>query len=136
TETPFRAWIGLVDTEAASTTVSHIQDVDTADLARARADSIAYLPGVAARLFRAGAMVILDSLSREPLSSIERQRAFVNIMFAQLTETTIAWHESRHLADEHTPHRRSYGPDAEFRAKVDEVALATRPRLAMTAILH
>ena len=134
TETPFRAWMAVTDPRAFPGEL--FQHDDAADLARARADSAAYLPGVAARLFRAGASDILDSLSRETMSEAQRQAAFVGILFNQLTETTIALHESRHLADAHRPNRRFSEADAEFRAKIDEVALARRPKLAMTAILH
>jgi hypothetical protein len=136
TETPFRAWIAASDPQTAPGELVRIQRDDAADITRARADSVAYLPGVAARLFRAGASVILDSLSREPMPFAQRQAVFVDILFSQLTETTIALHESRHLADAHLPNRRSSGADAEFRAKIDEVALSRRPKLAMTAILH
>jgi hypothetical protein len=134
TETPFRVWIGLADTRPS--TAESLQRDDALDVARARADSVAYLPGVAARLFRAGASVILDSLTREGMTAAKRQAAFVAILFDQLTETTIALHESRHLADARRPNPRRSDADAEFRAKIDEVALASRPKLAMTAILH
>ena len=134
TETPFRVWLALTDTRAFA--AESAQHDDAADVARARVDSVAYLPGVAARLFRSGASVILDSLSRETMSSAERQAAFVRLLFDQLTETTIALHESRHLTDMRHPSPRRSKADAEFRAKIDEVAFASRPRLALTAILH
>jgi hypothetical protein len=134
TETPFRAWIALTDSRTVSGGL--FQPDDTTDIARARRDSVAYLPGVAARLFRTGASVIYDSLSRETMSEAQRQAAFVGILFSQLTETTIALHESRHLADARRPNHRAADADAEFRAKIDEVALASRPKLALTAILH
>ena len=132
TEAPFRAWIALTDPRAIS--AEQLRRDDAADITRARADSVAFLPGVAARLFRAGISTILDSLSRETMSATQRQAAFVGILFNQLTETTIALHESRHLADGRR--RPTSRADAEFRAKIDEVAFASRPRLAMTAILH
>jgi hypothetical protein len=134
TETPFRAWMAVADPRAFPGEL--FQHDDAADVARARADSAAYLPGMAARLFHAGASVILDSLAHETMSGAQRQAAFVGILFNQLTETTIALHESRHLADARRKNRRLSETDAEFRAKIDEVAFASRPKLAMTAIIH
>jgi hypothetical protein len=136
TDTPFGTWTALRDSRKSSDAPARVQHDDSADVARARADSVAYLPGVAALVFRTGASVVFDSLSRETMSDAERQAAFVEILFNQLTETTIVLHESRHLADAHLPNRRASDADAEFRAKIDEVALASRPKLALTAILH
>ena len=105
------------------------------DLARARRDSLGFLPGVAARVFRAGASGIIDSLNRiETLSDQERAAAFALELFRNLTASSIVLHESRHLADARAG-RLGNDVDDEFRAKLDEVIGAPRPRLALTAIL-
>jgi hypothetical protein len=105
------------------------------DVARARADSLGFLPGVAARIFRDGAKQLVDSLyAVRVLDPLGRQMAFSSAVFHALTQSSIERHESRHIADARTG-RALPGAEAEFRAKVDEVADAERPRLAMTAIL-
>ena len=133
TDAPFRAWTELTNPRGIAEELSRIQRDSVGDLARVRVDSAGYLPGVAARLFRSGANEILGLVARDSTSAMQQQAEFVGILFHQLMETTIALHEGRHLAD---AHRHGSGVDAEFRAKIDEVAYATRPKLAMSAILH
>jgi hypothetical protein len=135
TEAPFQAWLALTDSESVAAELERIARDSAADLDRVRDDSSGYLPGVAARIFRDGAREILDSLSRGSLSQSEQRDAFVDAMYEQLSQTTIALHESRHAADlrEAVP---PSGVEGEFRAKIDEVAGAGHPKLALTAILH
>jgi hypothetical protein len=135
TEAPFQTWLSLTDPDAMAAELERIARDSTADLERVRDDSSGYLPGVAARIFRNGAQEILDSLSRGSLSLSEQRDAFLDAMFEQLTQSTIALHESRHAADIRTGATVS-GAEGEFRAKVDEVAGAGHPKLALTAILH
>lgn len=135
TETPFRAWAALADPQSMPGEVLRIMRDSVGDVARARRDSIGYLPGVAARVFRNGATEILDSLNRvETLSDAERAAAFTSIVHGALVQSSIVLHESRHLADLRAG-QASADANAEYRAKLDEVAGALRPRLAMTAIL-
>ena len=134
TETPFRAWVGLADPQSMPGEVFRIYRDSIADIERARTDSTGFFPGVAERMFRAGATAILDSLYNERMEQGDRQLVFVRILFRHLTFTTITLHESRHVADARS-NRITSGVDAEFRAKIDEVSRAERPRLAMTAIL-
>jgi hypothetical protein len=135
TETPYRSWVALTDPQGIPGEMLRLQRDSVSDIARARTDSAAYLPGVAARIFRSGATRIFDSLSAATPSYVECERAFVRIVFEQLTRTTITLHETRHVLDSHRGNEPS-GADAEFRAKIDEVAMAPRPKLALTAILH
>jgi hypothetical protein len=136
TETPFRAWLAVADPGAIPGEMLRLQRDSITDIVRARADSTAYLPGVAARILRRGTSAIFDSLSRGPVSYAECEREFVGILFRHLTLTTITIHETRHVVDLRPGNRLLSGAEAEFRAKVDEVSVAPRPTLALTAILH
>jgi hypothetical protein len=136
TEQPFREWIALTDRHASAMEQARVARESVADLDRSRRDSIGYLPGVASRIFHDGARVIVDSLARTGLTLNQQQSAFVTLVFRHLTHTTIDLHEMRHFIDSHTFDGRLSIEDAEFRAKIDEVSGATRPKLALTAILH
>lgn len=68
------------------------------------------------------------------MSDRDRQTAFVKIVFDNLTKTSILLHERRHIADARAG-RSMATVAAELRAKIDEVAGAAYPRLALTAIL-
>lgn len=134
TEAPFRSFVALADPQSMPNELLRVYRDSVADIERARRDSVGYFASIAARVFRSGASVILDSLYAQEMPQADRQRSFVQIMYRQLTFTSITLHESRHLADEKATPRRS-AADGEFRAKVDEVTGSRRPRLAMTAIL-
>jgi hypothetical protein len=135
TEVPFLALVGLTNPQSMPAEMLRIARDSAADLARARRDSLGYLPGVAARVFRAGAMAILDSLNEAAaLSERERAAAFTRALYMNLMTTTIVRHESRHFVDAKAG-RRGAAADDELRAKIDEVVGAPHPRLALTAIL-
>ena len=135
TETPFRAWVALADPQSMPGELLRNARDSIGDLARVQRDSLGFLPGVAARVFRAGASSLIDSLYRiESMSDHARAAAFARELFSNLTASSIVSHESRHLADARAGRVRN-DEDAEFRAKLDEVIGAPRPRLALTAIL-
>jgi hypothetical protein len=126
TETPFRALVALTDPQSMPAEMLRMTRDSIGDIDRARRDSLGYLPGVAARIFRAGAMQLLDSASDAA--------AFARAVYSSLTTTSIALHEGQHFADERAGRARSE-IESEYRAKLAEVSRAPHPRLAMTAIL-
>jgi hypothetical protein len=126
TETPFRALVALTDPQSMPGEMFRITRDSTGDISRAQRDSLGYLPGVAARIFRQGTMALLDSAPS--------RAAFALAMYRELTSTSIVLHESRHVADARAGLTGSPAED-EYRAKLVEVSLAAHPRLAMTAIL-
>ena len=125
TETPFRALLALTDPQTIPGESFRITRDSIGDIDRAKRDSLGYFPGVAARVFRSGAQSLLDSV-REPA-------VFTRAMYDALRSTSILLHESRHVRDAATS--SGSAADDEFRAKIDEVAGARYPRLALTAIL-
>ena len=90
TEAPFRTWLGLADPQSMPGEMFRISRDSASDIARARQDSLGFLPGVAARLFRAGAQPILDSLYALAMPQRDRELAFTQILFRALTESSIA----------------------------------------------
>jgi hypothetical protein len=101
----------------------------------AAADSIAYLPGVAARLRRDGRDVIIDSLRRAGVPDSALRRAFVRVASRLIRESSIVAHEGRHAIDDALG--VPFSPEArEFRAKLSEVAFAEHPKIVMSSIVH
>lgn len=104
------------------------------DLTIARADSIAYLPGVAGRLRRDGRNALLDSVRRAGVPDSLVGRTFIGLASRLIRESSIIAHEGRHAIDDQlgsfTPEER------EFRAKLSEVAFAARPKIVMSSIIH
>jgi hypothetical protein len=104
------------------------------DLAIARSDSIAYLPGVVGRLRRDGRDALLDSLRRTGVPDSLIGREFIRVASQLIRESSIIAHEGRHAIDDQlgafTPEER------EFRAKLSEIAFAARPKIVMSSIIH
>ncbi len=126
TETPFRALLALADPQTIPGELFRIARDSTGDVDRARHDSVGYFPGVAARVFRAGAVALLDS--------VKTPDAFTLALYQSLVHSSIYEHENRHRTDLRSG-RASTPAEDEFRAKIDEVTSAPLPRLALTAIL-
>lgn len=105
------------------------------DWEAAAADSIAYLPGVAARLRRDGRDALIDSLRRAGVPDSSLADTFVRIVSRLFRESSIVAHEGRHAIDDQLA--RTFTPaEREFRAKLSEVAFSDRPKLVMSSIIH
>jgi hypothetical protein len=101
----------------------------------AAADSIAYLPGVAARLRRDGRDALIDSLRRAGVPDSLLGGEFVRVASRLIRESSIIAHEGRHAIDDAVaPWLRS--DEREFRAKLSEIAFAARPKIVMSSITH
>ena len=110
--------------------------IDSAlDWRAAADDSIAYLPGVAARLRRDGTDALLDSLKRAGVADSALGDTFVRVVSHLYRESSIVAHEGRHAIDESLGQRFT-AEQREFRAKLSEVAFAERPKLVMSSIIH
>jgi hypothetical protein len=101
----------------------------------AAADSIAYLPGVAARLRRDGRDSLIDSLRRAGVPDTALGNAFVRVASKLIRESSILAHEGRHAIDD-----AIFPPlgteEREFRAKLSEVAFAVHPKIVLSSIVH
>jgi hypothetical protein len=101
----------------------------------ARADSVAYLPGVAGRLRRDGRDALIDSLHRAGVPDSLLGREFVRQFSRLIRESSIIAHEGRHAIDDALDPRLSPA-DRELRAKLSEIAFAERPKLVLSSIMH
>jgi hypothetical protein len=106
-----------------------------ADWAVAARDSLAFLPGVAARLRRDGREALIDSLRSAGLSGSSLGAAFVTIVSRLSREGSIIAHEGRHAIDDKLSPKIS-ADEREFRAKLSEIAFAAHPKLLMSSIVH
>lgn len=105
------------------------------DWQTAAADSIAYLPGVAARLRRDGRNALLDSLRGAGVPDSALSDAFVHVTSRIFRESSIVAHEGRHAIDDQLDPRLT--PETrEFRAKLSEVAFSEQPKLVVSSIIH
>jgi hypothetical protein len=105
------------------------------DWRAAAADSIAYLPGVAARLRRDGRDALLDSLRHAGVPDSALADAFVRVTSRIFRESSIVAHEGRHAIDDQLD--RTFTPqEREFRAKLSEVAFSEQPKLVVSSIVH
>lgn len=102
----------------------------------AAADSIAYLPGVAARLRRDGRDTLIDSLQRVGVPDSLLGAAFVSVTSRLIRESSIVAHEGRHAIDDADKTARLSTEEREFRAKLSEIAFASRPKMVMSSIMH
>ena len=98
-------------------------------------DSIAYVPGVAARLRRDGRDSLIDSLRRAGIPDTALGDAFIRVSSKLIRESSILAHEGRHAIDDAV-----FPPlgteEREFRAKLSEVAFAAHPKIVLSSIVH
>ncbi|HKW09004.1 MAG TPA: hypothetical protein VJO33_01415 [Gemmatimonadaceae bacterium] len=109
----------------------------TVDWRLAAADSIAYLPGVAARLRRDGRDALLDSLRRAGVPDSLLGATFVRVTSRLIRGSSIVAHEGRHAIDDQLRTATKLSTEErEFRAKLSEIAFAARPKIVMSSIMH
>jgi hypothetical protein len=102
----------------------------------AATDSIAYLPGVAARLRRDGRDALIDSLRSAGVPDSLLGATFVRVTSRLMRESSIVAHEGRHAIDDTEKTARFSTAEREFRAKLSEIAFAARPKIVMSSIMH
>ena len=106
-----------------------------ADWMIAAEDSIAFLPGVAARLRRDARDALLDSLRNAGLVGTTLAAAFIRTASRLSHESSILAHEARHAIDDMlTPEVNT--EEREFRAKLSEIAFSGHPKLVFSSIMH
>lgn len=127
-------WVSGDSTRHAHEVRSIVND-SIIDWSIARADSIAYLPGVAARLRRDGRDAIIDSLRHAGIPDSVVGREFVRVVSRLIRESSIIAHEGRHAIDD-AMQQPLTPEDREFRAKLSEVAFAGHPKIVMSSIVH
>jgi len=133
-ENGIEAWRRVTDSTAVRRLAAEIAQDSAADLERGTTDSAGYFPSVAKRLARDGRRALLDSLRAAGLSGPGLEAAFERELANSLLESSIFAHEGRHAIDRNLGLRLD-SDEREYRAKLSEVALAPRPRLALGGIV-
>ncbi len=97
---------------------------DSADDARRASSVTTFAPSVRTRMMRDGAIALRDSLRGRGLTGDTLARAFVSEVARGMEEVNFL-HEGRHILDRGDRSLKS--SDGEYRAKLSEVALSSRP---------
>ena len=134
-EGALRDWWELTDPERRAKADRRMAEESARDDERAATNPVSLLPGMALRLRRQGRQAVLDELEAKGLSGGALRAAFIAEVDRALIESSIFAHEGRHAVDAQFEKIKN-GGDLEYRAKLSEIAFASRPRLAFGGILH
>jgi hypothetical protein len=131
---PVFAWRAMTDSTQLRRHAEQIAADSAADLIRARETPIAYFASAAARIERDGRRALLDSLRGAGYAGTELEAVFEREVGSAMLESSIFAHEGRHAID------AGLGVDSgpavlEYRAKLSEVAFASRPKLDLGGII-
>ncbi len=131
---PLQAWRSVSDSARRKEIDLEITTDSATDVVRAQAQPEAFLPSVIKRLRRSASRELLDSLRASGQNGAGLEESFKRVYSAAINESSIFAHEGRHAVDEIISARGGLA-DKEFRAKLSEGEFASRPRLALEAIL-
>ena len=134
-ENPFLLWLSVSNQNRQAGEAATIAADSASDWARVAADSAGFLPGVRGRMIRDARQAIVDSLQRAGLTGDSLRTAFILEWLRAARESGVFAHEGRHAID-HALLPDASPDELEFRAKLSEVALASRPRIALATMLH
>jgi hypothetical protein len=133
-DNPLRAWRKLTDPELRARVEQEIAGSQAADLATAATRTVAYLPGLVARLSRDAAAALRDELAARGLAGAALREAFLQEHGRAMEEASIFAHEGRHAIDKRIDRGLS-NEELEYRAKLSELAFAPRPFLLLPVLL-
>lgn len=133
-EGALREWQELTDPERRAKADQRMAEETSRDLERAAKDPHASLPGLSLRLKRQGRQRILDELNAKGISGGTLRAGFVAEADRAVIESSIFAHEGRHAIDAQFKKIKD-SATLEYRAKLSEIAFASRPRLAFGGIL-
>jgi hypothetical protein len=127
----------ILDWERLAGPVDDVASETEQDWRRVQADPFAYLPGLRLRMRRAAHVRLVDSLRAHGLAGEPLRAAFVAELGRIVTESSIFAHEGRHAIDARAAPQWwrwlvEPASQAEFQAKLSEVAFAPDPALALT----
>lgn len=131
---PLFIWQELTDPERRAKADQIMAEETARDDERAAKDPHAYLPGLSLRLQRQGRQTIVEELKKRGLSGGALRAAFVAEADRAVIESSIFAHEGRHAIDKEFEKIKD-SASLEYRAKLSEIAFASRPRLAFGGIL-
>ena len=135
---PLGDWWGLTLTDEIAKHEKNRARESALDQERAARDRFGYLPGLTMRLRHQGLMRLLEKLRGEGLAGEDLRLAFLAASERATWEGSVFAHEGRHILQTRGAPRAGAksGQDAEFKAKLSEVAFAPEPRLALGGIFN
>ncbi len=126
------AWRDMTDPKTRETTEREIAAYELGDIALARENPHAYLPGLAKRIKHNAYRRLLSELRARGLEGSALRLAFIAEIERIGLESSIIAHEGRHAIDSRSLSNFMRSSAAkEFRAKLSEVAFSSAPSLAM-----
>jgi hypothetical protein len=140
-EAALHDWLAFTEPDAREKADKKLAEETARDDERAAKDAVPYLPGLALRLARQGRQAVLDELRAKGLEGGALRAAFVAEVDRAVIESSIFAHEGRHAIDAEFEKSRTDvagltdGAAREYRAKLSEIAFASRPRLSFGGIL-
>lgn len=126
---PFRTWKSITDPEYLKDYQDKIDRDSLEDVARAKADPYAYLPGTSAKMYLQTWRGLKKRLEEQGYSGDDLRLKFVSEARDAVLESSIFAHEGRHVIDKQSGITSS--PELEFRAKLSEIYFTRLPRRAL-----
>ena len=127
---PITKWRRAMDPDARAEEDEKIEKETAADWKRAAADPAGFLPGLQRRMSRDAALRLVHELRAKGLQGDALHDAFVAEYAWRVNESSIFAHEGRHAID--AQFKPVNSAQAEFQAKLSEIAFAPDPALALT----
>ena len=126
------AWKSMSDPKTRQETEREIAEYEPKDIALARQNPYAYLPGLAKRIEHNSYRQLLSELQAKGLEDSELRLAFIAEIERIDLESSIIAHEGRHAIDSRSSFNfMRRGSEKEFRAKLSEVAFSSAPFMAI-----
>ncbi len=126
------AWKTVSDPKTRRDVEKKIEAYSASDIAAAREDPFAYLPGLARKIELSSYDRIVDGLRKQGLSGPKLRLAFIGEIERIELESSIIAHEGRHAIDAQSfANKMRNGTKKEYRAKLSEVAFSSMPWLAI-----
>ncbi len=124
------AWRLVSDPQERGAFERRLRSESGRDDQRALANPVGYLRGLAMRLRQQGRVALYDEIRARGLEGEALRATFMREYDEAIREASVVAHEGRHAMDlrDNAQYRREHA------AKLSEVAFASRPRLALTAI--
>jgi hypothetical protein len=124
------AWSRLTDPALRADMDEKIARDSEEDWKRAAKGDEVFLPGLSQRMQRNDWLSLRDELQARGLTGDELRSAFLAELNRRIVESSIFAHEGRHAID--AQYKPVHPPQAEYQAKLSEIAFAPDPRVAFT----
>jgi hypothetical protein len=124
------AWNRLTDPSMRAELDEKIAKDSEEDWKRAAKSDEVFLPGLSQRMQRNDWLSLRDELQTRGLTGDDLRSSFLAELNRRIVESSIFAHEGRHAID--AQYKPVHPPQAEYQAKLSEIAFAPDPRVAFT----